>query len=147
MREPKVVPDQAFRDKRTKKIICVRCGKEKMVTPWKFYNWRFGIDGNRYCSKECFLDDLAICCVCGKSTKERRFDYQHLRSQYCSPECQKIGNDRHARAVGRMTTCAICGNEFPDYYNNAKYCSSECRRIAAERKKKETKKNPPKPKR
>lgn len=114
---------------------CVRCGKDKIMPKYMAWKWKWGIDGKRFCSEKCFMDELAHCCVCGKPISKHKFDYRHMRNQYCSKECKEKAENDYALKVGRVATCEICGKVFPNYYNNRKYCSKECQQAAKRSKK------------
>lgn len=122
--------DKDIKRNKTVEFTCIRCGKTKIVPKYLIWKWKWGIDGKRFCGENCFMDELAHCCVCGKTTNRNRFDFQHMRSQYCSKECKEKDENRIALRVGRVAACEICGTVFPNYYNNRKYCSEECRNIA-----------------
>ena len=114
--------------KPNKIFTCEKCGKTFELTSYQAFNWRWGLYGKKYCSKECYMEVFAHCCYCGKQLpKGQKFDYQHIEHQYCSKECMKKDHEEFAIRVGRMSTCVECGKKFPDYFNNRTRCD-DCKK-------------------
>lgn len=94
---------------RTKKGICLVCGKEYMGRS----------DNKGFCSRECARKGRSIsvknCLFCGKEFAGK--------GNYCSNECREKAKVKHK-------TCSVCGKEFTTTYRQST-CSDECRKQLA----------------
>lgn len=76
------------------------------------------------------------CAICGKE-----FKHSFHNRKYCSKECGKEANRRHAaERINKVPSypvkkCLCCGKEFTPRVKSQKYCNYKCRRVVVEKEK------------
>ena len=80
--------------------------------------WIESSDGKKYCSDECYEQDLPHCYICGKSVRQWLTDQNgHI---FCSDACFET----------ILPCCDSCGKRMKEWsytQNGIKYCDSNCK--------------------
>lgn len=105
--------------------ICLHCGKEFQVEPYKI-KWGRG----KYCSSECrkVKKTIAKCQQCGKEFTFESYKIKYGGGEYCSSRCQN--RHRRKRVIRK---CKQCGKKFEVWPSvvdrrtgSGSYCSKTC---------------------